>query len=129
MARDIDTTIGFWRDCFGAEVVADENMAGSRNVFLDVGGGRLNLYDQAPNHRGPVNHLGVHVADLDATIARLEAAGFAPRPKKSDGPLSYVMVEGPDGLLLEVFHFDETTEGHLRPYFDLDGPPVDQAGT
>jgi catechol 2,3-dioxygenase-like lactoylglutathione lyase family enzyme len=46
MASDIDDTITFWRDCFGAEVVADESMAGSRNVFLDIGGGRLNLYDQ-----------------------------------------------------------------------------------
>jgi catechol 2,3-dioxygenase-like lactoylglutathione lyase family enzyme len=121
MAVDLDATIRFWQECFGAEVVADEPMAGSRNVFLDVGGGRLNLYDQPPNQRGPVNHLGVQVADLDATVDKLEAAGWKPRPKKSDGPLSYVMVEGPDGLLLEVFHFeDASTPAELRPYFDLD---------
>lgn len=121
MASDLDETIRFWQDCFGADVVADESMAGSRNVFLDVGGGRVNLYDQPPNHRGPVNHLGVHVADLDETVEKLVAAGWTPRPKKTDGPLTYVMVEGPDGLLLEVFHFDDrSTPDKLRPYFDLD---------
>lgn len=121
MASDLEATIAFWADCFGAEVVADEQVAGSRNVFLDVGGGRLNLYDQAPNHRGPVNHLGVHVTDLDAAIERLRAAGWEPRPIKADGPLRYAMVEGPDGLLIEVFHFErEATAEHLRPYFDLD---------
>ncbi len=127
MASDIGRTIDFWTTCFGAKVMADELMAGSRNVFLDIGGGRLNLYDAAPNHRGPVNHLGVHVADLAATVARLERAGWAPRAIKVDGPLSYSMVEGPDGLLIEVFHFDrQTTPEHLRPYFDL--PPGQRSG-
>ena len=121
MASDLSATIEFWSHCFGASVVADESMAGSRNVFLDIGGGRLNLYDKEPNHRGPVNHLGVHVADLADTVGRLEAAGWRPRPIKVDGPLSYSMVEGPDGVLIEVFHFDEvTTADHLRPYFDLE---------
>jgi len=120
MASDVDATIDFWRDAFGAEVAGDTDMAGSRNVFLDVGGGRLNLYDQAPNHRGPVNHLGVQVEDLEATVARLETLGFAPRPIRSEGALSYSMVEGPDGVLIEVFSFDETTPDELRPYFDLD---------
>jgi catechol 2,3-dioxygenase-like lactoylglutathione lyase family enzyme len=127
MASDIDATIRFWRDCFGAELVADGPMAGTRNVFLDVGGGRLNLYDQPPNHRGAVNHLGVQVADLDATIEKLTAAGWTPRPTKTDGPLRYTMVEGPDGLLIEVFHFDEqATPPSLRPYFDIDGGTDDR---
>lgn len=121
MASDLDATIDFWRSCFDADVVSDESMAGSRNVFLDVGGGRLNLYDQAPNRRGPVNHLGVHVDDLEAAVERLEAAGWKPRPITTDGFLSYSMVEGPDGLLIEVFHFDEaSTPARLRTYFDLD---------
>lgn len=120
MASDIDATIDFWQACFGAEVVADEQMAGSRNVFLEVGGGRLNLYDRAPNQRGAVNHLGVQVEDLSGAVSRLEARGWKPRPIKTDGPLSYAMVEGPDGLLLEIFHFDEQTASHLRPYFDLE---------
>ena len=120
MASDVEATIGFWRDAFGAEVAGDTDMAGSRNVFLDVGGGRLNLYDQPPNHRGPVNHLGVQVDDVEATVAKLESLGFAPRPIRTEGALSYSMVEGPDGVLIEVFSFDETTPDELKPYFDLE---------
>ena len=120
MASDLESTIAFWQAHFGADVVADESMAGSRNVFLDVGGGRINLYDQAPNHRGPVHHLGLQVDDLEATVAKLESEGWQPRPIKTDGPLSYSMVEGPDGVLIEVFHFDATTPDHLKPYFGLD---------
>ncbi len=120
MASDLDSTIEFWQSCFGAELVADESMAGSRNVFLDIGGGRLNLYDQEPNKRGPVHHLGLQVDDLEATVDRLSEQGWEPRPIKTDGALSYSMVEGPDGVLLEVFHFDDTTPDHLKPYFDLD---------
>ncbi len=120
MASDLDGTIAFWQECFGAEVVADVSMAGSRNVFLDIGGGRLNLYDQAPNHRGPVHHLGLQVDDLEATTEALRQKGWKPRPIKTDGALSYSMVEGPDGVLLEVFHFDDTTPEHLSNYFGLD---------
>lgn len=120
MASNVDESIAFFRDVFGGEVVADESLAGARNVLIDVGGGRVNLYDHAPNHRGPVNHLGIQVGDLDDAVKRLVAAGYAPRPIKVDGPLSYSMVEGPDGLLFEIFHFDESTAIHLRSYFDLD---------
>lgn len=120
MASDIDETMRFWREGFGAEVAGDTDMAGSRNVFLDIGGGRLNLYDQEPNERGPVHHLGVHVADLEATVEKLRTLGYQPREIKRDGPLSYAMVQGPDGLLLEVFHFDDSTPDDLKPYFDID---------
>ena len=120
MASDVEQTISFFRDVFGGEVVADEAMAGSRNVLIDIGGGRVNLYDHAPNQRGPVNHLGIQVHDLADAVARLQAAGYEPRPIKIDGPLSYSMVEGPDGLLFEIFHFDDSTPANLKPYFDLD---------
>ncbi|MEM7094272.1 MAG: VOC family protein [Actinomycetota bacterium] len=120
MASDVEATIAFFCDVFGGHIVADEDLAGSRNVLLDVGGGRVNLYDHAPNHRGPVNHLGIQVADVEDAVGRLRAAGYAPRPIKRDGPLSYSMVEGPDGLLFEIFHFDDTTPENLRPYFDLE---------
>lgn len=120
MASDIDRTIGFWVGCFGGRVVADLDLAGVRNVLMEVGGGRLNLYAQPPNHRGVVNHLGVHVDDVEATVATLTNAGWTPRPIKVEGSLSYAMVQGPDEVLIEVFRFDpETTEPRLRPYFDL----------
>ena len=43
------------------------------------------------------------VDDLDACVAELEAAGHHPRPIVDTGMGRYSMVEGPDGVLLEVF--------------------------
>jgi catechol 2,3-dioxygenase-like lactoylglutathione lyase family enzyme len=43
-ATDVEATIGFWTEGFGAEVVFDEEFAGARNVFLTIGSGRIHLY-------------------------------------------------------------------------------------
>ena len=45
---DVDATVAWWRRWFGARVVADEVLLGSRNVMVAIGDGRLNLYDQPP---------------------------------------------------------------------------------
>lgn len=120
MAADLDAAVAFYCDVFGGIVVADVDFAGARNVFMAVGGGRLHFYDQPPNHRGPVNHLGMVVDDLEATVADLRQRGFEPRPIKSDPTARYAMVQGPDGVLIEVF--EPRAEG-LNPvmaaYFGL----------
>jgi catechol 2,3-dioxygenase-like lactoylglutathione lyase family enzyme len=121
MSADLDGALGFYRRFLDAEVVADVALAGSRNVLVQVGSGRLNFYDQAPNHRGPVNHLGINVTDLPAVVARLEAGGVAvPRGIKQADQFRYAMVPGPDGVLLELFEFDAArTPEPMRSYFDL----------
>jgi catechol 2,3-dioxygenase-like lactoylglutathione lyase family enzyme len=121
MSADLDSALGFYRRFLGAEVVADVQLAGSRNVLVQVGSGRLNFYDQAPNHRGPVNHLGINCTDLPAVVARLEAGGVAvPRGIRDADQFRYAMVPGPDGVLLELFEFDpERTAEPLRRYFEL----------
>ena len=121
MSRHLDAALGFYRDFLGAEVVADVDLAGARNVLVQLGGGRLNFYDQAPNHRGPINHLGINVVDLPAVVARLEAGGVAvPRGIKVAEQFRYAMVTGPDGVLLELFEFEgDRTPEPLRSYFDV----------
>ncbi|SFI94561.1 VOC family protein [Albimonas pacifica] len=103
---DIEATIAFWRDWFGAEVAHDGPYAGARNVFLKIGRGAIHLYDQPPRDggRGAVHHLGIQVSDLDELYARMQAGGVhLPNPiKRSDGG-GYFMVEAPDGVLLEIF--------------------------
>lgn len=66
MATDIDAMIAFWRDGFGAEIAADLQFAGARNVFLRLGDGRIHLYDQPPRRAGAgtVHHLGVQTDEL-----------------------------------------------------------------
>jgi len=108
MATDIDATIAFWRDLFGAVVVLDAEFAGARNVFLRVGEGRLHLYAQPPKHVGPgtVHHLGVETDELEALVGRLKAAAVSVTDVRRHPEACYAMAQGPDGLLLELFQPD-----------------------
>ena len=104
-ASDVDHSIAFWRDHFGAVVLVDTVFAGARNVFMRIGEGRLHLYDQAPKHAGAgtVHHLGIETDELDALVARLEVAGVSVTDVRRHAEGDYAMAEGPDGLLLELF--------------------------
>jgi catechol 2,3-dioxygenase-like lactoylglutathione lyase family enzyme len=104
-ATDVDRSIAFWRDHFGAVVVLDTVFAGARNVFMRIGEGRLHLYDQAPKHlgAGTVHHLGIETDELDALVGRLKAAGVSVTDVRRHAEGNYAMAEGPDGLLLELF--------------------------
>jgi catechol 2,3-dioxygenase-like lactoylglutathione lyase family enzyme len=117
MSADVESAVRFYTEHFGGEVVADLEFAGARNVFVRVGRGALHFYDQPPNRRGPVNHLGMCVDDLEACVAELEADGFRPRPIVDTGMGRYAMVEGPDGVLLEVFEAPEGLDDRMRDYF------------
>ena len=121
MASDLDATLSFYQRWFGATVVANVELAGSRNALVQVGSGRLNIYNQAPNHRGPINHLGMNVTDLPALVNRLTASGVAvPGGIKEAEQFRYAMITGPDGVLLELFEFDpDRTPEPLRSYFEL----------
>ena len=108
MASDIEATIAFWRDHFGAVILLDAEFAGARNVFLRVGEGRLHLYAQPPKHvgQGTVHHLGVETDELEALAARLRAAGVSVTEIRRHPEACYAMAKGPDGLLLELFQPD-----------------------
>lgn len=110
MASDVDATIAFWCDHFGAKVVFDADFAGARNVFLRVGQGRLHLYAQPPRHAGPatVHHLGIETDALPDLVRRLQAAGVSVTEVRELPDASYAMAQGPDGLLLELFQPNPT---------------------
>ena len=108
VASDVEATIAFWRDHFGAVVMLDAEFAGARNVFVRVGEGRLHLYAQPPKHvgAGTVHHLGVETDELDALVARLKAAGVSVTDVRRHPEACYAMAKAPDGLLLELFQPD-----------------------
>lgn len=113
-ASDLDDTLDFYRRWFGAEVVADQQFAGARNVMVRVGDGRLNFYDQAPRDRGrnAVHHLGFQVDALADLVERMAEAGFEFRsPIRELAELDYIMIEAPDGVLLEVFEYKGSADG------------------
>ena len=109
-ATDMDETIGWWRRHLDAKVLFDGDMAGSRNVLLGIGSGRLNIYDQSPKDsgRGAVHHVGVRVAGLREVWHRLQRDGVVSRHgmREHDG-WRYVMISAPDDVLVELFEFDD----------------------
>ena len=91
---------------FGAEILFDVKMAGARNVMIRIGSTKMNFYDQPPKDqkRGVVHHLGIETDDLEALVAHMESKGFKfIKQIKRLGPLKYVMAEGPDHILFELF--------------------------
>ena len=113
-ASDLDESIRFYREMFGAEILFDEIVAGVHNILIRIGTGHITFYDQPPRGAGKnaVHHLGIHTDDISALVAHMEAQGFNFRsPIKDLGDLQYIMLEGPDAVLIEVFErqaIDET---------------------
>lgn len=105
-ASNLSATVGFFRTMFGATVIWDEAAAGVRAVRLALGSAFIVIYDQPPKapRGGAVHHLGIATDDLDALVAKMKAKGFEFRnPIRDDPKFRYVMVSGPDDLLIELF--------------------------
>jgi catechol 2,3-dioxygenase-like lactoylglutathione lyase family enzyme len=108
-SSNIDATLKFWREMFGAQVVLDMEMAGVRNVMIAIGSGRINIYDQPPKEgrSGAFHHLGIQTDDLEGLVTDMKARGFQFRSEiREHGFLRYVMAMAPDDILLELFEID-----------------------
>ena len=118
-ASNIDASLKFYQEMFGAEILADVIMAGARNVFVAVGQGRLHFYDQPAKDqgRGAIHHLGIQTDDLEALVAHMKSKGFPFRKEIADfGFWKYIMVLAPDNVLLELFQIvkEKLPEGDLK---------------
>ena len=118
---DIDATIEWWVEMLGAQVAYDGTVAEQRNVFMNIGSGRLHLYDQAPRgeRSGAVHHVGIRTDDLHELVAHLKAKGQIFRSKiREFGAWRYIMVVAPDDVLLELFEWDASgMEPALQTFF------------
>ena len=105
-ASDIEATLKFWQEMFGAQVLFDAEIAGARNVMISIGSGVLNIYAQPPREgKGAAyHHLGIQTDDLDSLIEQMKSKGFQfQRPVKEYGFMKYMMALAPDNILLEIF--------------------------
>ena len=105
-ASDMEESINFYKTMFGAEILLDLKMAGARNVMISIGSSKINFYDQPPKdkERGLVHHLGIETDDIEALVSHMKINGFQFKKKvKNLGVWKYVMAEGPDHVLLELF--------------------------
>ena len=105
-ATNVDESIKFYKHMFGAKVLFDLEMAGARNVMIQIGASKINFYDQSPKDqgRGAIHHLGIETDNLDALVEHMKSIGFQFRKDiKNFGPMKYVMAGAPDNVLLELF--------------------------
>ncbi len=123
-ASDIDESLRFYREMLGAMVIFDREMAGARNVLILIGTGKINFYDQPPksNDHGIMHHLGIETDDLEALVEHMKSKGF--KFKKSignHGTWKYIMAEGPDNVLLELFQIvrEEITKDQYKGFSSL----------
>ena len=102
---------------FGATVVWDEEAARVRNVRLALGDAFIQIDDQPPKapRGGAVHHLGIETDDLDALVSRMKERGLHFRnPIRDEPKFRYVMVSGPDDLLMEVLQCLSRIAGRLN---------------
>ena len=126
-ASDLDASLRFYQEWFGAEVLADHHFAGARNVMVRIGDGRLNFYDQPPRDRGrnAIHHLGIQVEGLTELVERMAAGGIEMRSAIRILPeLDYIMIAAPDGVLLELFEWkgQEAADPGLDSWFEWATP-------
>jgi len=110
-ASNLDESLSFYKEMFDAEVLLDAEVVGVRNVMISIGSGIINFYDQPPKDegRGAVHHLGIETDDIEALVEKMKNKGHQFRKPISDlGLLKYVMVAGPDNILIELFQSVET---------------------
>lgn len=105
-ASNLEVTIKFFKQCFDAKVIWDEQAAGVRNVRIRIDQSFIHLYDQPPKgaRGGPIHHLGIETDDLVDLVRKMKSLGILFKNKISEEEkFKYVMVQGPDGLLIELF--------------------------
>jgi catechol 2,3-dioxygenase-like lactoylglutathione lyase family enzyme len=108
-ASDLDASVTWYQQMLGATVAFDGDFGGVRNVFMHVGRGRLNLYEQPPRgtDSGSYHHIGIQTDDLRTLHQRLTANGIQFRSDVREfGTWRYIMCPAPDNVLLELFQID-----------------------
>ena len=116
-ASDASATVRFFQTMFAATVIWDEVVAGARGIRLQIGRAFILIYDQPPKapRGGAFHHLGIETDDLAALVGRMKSHGFVFRkPIQEDKAFKYVMIAGPDDLLIELFECKEPARWRIR---------------
>lgn len=98
---DVDTAVAFYVERLGLSPRTDRPDFGFGGAWLDVGGQQVHLIEApAPGDRG--QHFALQVADLDATLAELRAAGVEVSDASPVGTGRQAFLHDPSGNLIEL---------------------------
>lgn len=115
-SSNLDRTIEFYCGLLGLTMAMRQTVARGEIAFLDTGAGMLEIAcpiadvtrsRDVPPHEAGMRHLTFAFSDIDAVVARLEAAGVeileAPRRAIYTQMLRRVaFVRDPDGIIVEL---------------------------
>jgi|TARA_B100001750_G_scaffold125918_1_gene99900 catechol 2,3-dioxygenase-like lactoylglutathione lyase family enzyme len=122
-ASNASATVEWWQRNLGATVSYDGEFGGARNIFMKVGQGRINIYDQQPRgtSSGAYHHVGIRVEGLADLRDRMTANGVDFRSDiREFGNWRYLMCSAPDNVLLELFEVDiDDMSPELADFFNL----------
>lgn len=113
---DLDRTMAFYCGLLGLKLALRKSSSSGEVVFLDTGAGMLEMACPAadiarsrdvPPHEAGMRHITFAFDDVDAMVARLNAAGIeaieGPRPAFFSEMLKRVaFVRDPDGVIVEL---------------------------
>lgn len=115
---NLEKSVAFYRDLLGfKEFFRARNQKGVDVVFLDAGGGMLELFGppdpvkspapETPSDSAGFRHISLRVNDLDGMYKQLSAAGVEfPTPPKppniSPTAIKLAFCKDPDGIIVEL---------------------------
>jgi glyoxylase I family protein len=98
---DVDAARSFYVDVLGLSLRTDRPDFGFGGAWLDVGAQQVHLIEApGPDDRG--QHFALQVADLDATIHELRAAGTDVSDASPVGTGRQAFLHDPSGNLVEL---------------------------
>ena len=98
---DLDASLAFYTGLLGCTVRDDRPDLGFPGAWIDVGADQLHLLERAaPADLG--QHFALHVADLDAAVSALRAAGHEVTDPVPIGRGRQSFTHDPAGNLVEL---------------------------
>ena len=118
LSRDAMETAKYYEKMFGAKLIPSTGANGLPRCDVDINGQIFRVTTAEPDVRGPapgphqqrgVDHIGLHVEDMDTTAAELERLGveFAIAPKTVRPGVKIAFISAPDGVTIELVQSNE----------------------
>jgi glyoxylase I family protein len=115
--RDLDTSLRFYRDVLGMEVVIEAGSPERKIVLLDMGDGScVELFaptadspvDGSPAANDPIMHIALTTTDARAAVERVRQAGYEITVEPREGGLgdsraTIAFFRGPNGEVIEFW--------------------------